>query len=53
MLVLDAALVSAEQPPPTPPQYSLPSARYGLLGPDLHRQELASLTWRTTVTVMP
>ena len=32
---------------PSAPQHSLPSARYGLLGPDLHRLDPASFAWRT------
>ena len=32
-------------------QHSLPSARYGLLGPDFHRLDRASFAWRATVTI--
>jgi hypothetical protein len=36
--------VYASQPPsPATTQHSLPGARYGLPGPDLHRQDRASL----------
>jgi hypothetical protein len=28
-------------------QHSLPSGRYSLLGPDLHRLDRASFAWRT------
>ena len=42
-------VVYASQPPsPTTTQHSLPGARYGLPGPDLHRQDHASLPWRTS-----
>jgi hypothetical protein len=33
---------------PLTPQHSLPGGRYSLPGPDFHRLELASLTWRTS-----
>ena len=41
-----AVYASPWSSPPTP-QHSLPSARYSLLGPDLHRLERASFSWRT------
>src|SRR5882724_2564846 len=41
--------VYASQPPsPTTTQHSLPGARYGLPGPDFHRQDHASFAWRTS-----
>jgi hypothetical protein len=43
-----AIAVYASQPPsPVAPQHSLPSGRYSLLGPDLHRQDRTSFAWRT------
>src|ERR1700716_2176695 len=32
---------------PVATQHSLPSGRYSLLGPDLHRQDRTSFPWRT------
>src|SRR5437016_431405 len=41
--------VYASQPPsPATTQHSLPGARYGLPGPDFHRQDHASFAWRTS-----
>src|SRR5947208_16995613 len=38
----------ASQPPsPVTTQHSLPSGRYSLLGPDLHRLDRTSFAWRT------
>src|SRR4029453_12777936 len=43
-----AIAVYASQPlSPVTTQHSLPSGRYSLLGPDLHRQDRASFAWRT------
>src|SRR5437870_13807248 len=43
-----AIAVYASQPPsPVPTQHSLPSGRYSLLGPDLHRLDRTSFAWRT------
>jgi len=43
-----AIAVYASRPlSPVAPQHSLPSGRYSLLGPDLHRQDRASFAWRT------
>jgi hypothetical protein len=46
------AVYASRRSSPSAPQPSLPSARYGLLGPDFHRLDHASFAWRTTVTVM-
>ena len=46
------AVYASRRSSPSAPQHSLPSARYGLLGPDFHRLDRASFTWRTTVTVI-
>src|SRR5208337_174979 len=46
------AVYASRRSSPSAPQHSLPSARYGLLGPDFHRLDRASFAWRTTVTVM-
>src|SRR5882724_4247338 len=41
--------VYASQPPsPATTQHSFPGARYGLPGPDFHRQDHASFAWRTS-----
>jgi hypothetical protein len=41
--------VYASHPPsPATTQHSLPGARYGLPGPDFHRQDHASFAWRTS-----
>jgi hypothetical protein len=41
--------VYASLPPsPATTQHSLPGARYGLPGPDFHRQDHASFAWRTS-----
>ena len=45
------AVYASRRSSPSAPQHSLPSARYGLLGPDFHRLDRASFAWRTTVTV--
>ena len=43
-----AIAVYASQPlSPAATQHSLPSGRYSLLGPDLHRQDRTSFAWRT------
>src|SRR5215831_2922931 len=43
-----AIAVYASRPlSPGATQHSLPSGRYSLLGPDLHRQDRASFAWRT------
>src|SRR5215471_9482431 len=43
-----AIAVYASQPPsPVTTQHSLPSGRYSLLGPDLHRLDCTSFSWRT------
>src|SRR5215211_1585030 len=43
-----AIAVYASQPlSPATTQHSLPSGRYSLLGPDLHRQDRTSFAWRT------
>src|SRR5437763_15642629 len=43
-----AIAVYASQPlSPGATQHSLPSGRYSLLGPDLHRQDRTSFAWRT------
>src|SRR5256886_8935143 len=43
-----AIAVYASQPPsPVVTQHSLPSGRYSLLGPDLHRLDRTSFAWRT------
>src|SRR3974390_3133154 len=43
-----AIAVYASQPPsPAATQHSLPSGRYSLLGPDLHRLDRTSFAWRT------
>src|SRR6185503_3628874 len=43
-----AIAVYASRPlSPVAPQHSLPSGRYPLLGPDLHRLDRASFAWRT------
>src|SRR5256885_5064883 len=43
-----AIAVYASQPlSPVAPQHSLPSGRYSLLGPDFHRLDRTSFTWRT------
>ena len=43
-----AIAVNASQPlSPVATQHSLPSGRYSLLGPDLHRLDRTSLCWRT------
>lgn len=47
------AVDASRRSSPPAPQHSLPSARYGLLGPDFHRLETASFAWRTSVTVNP
>ena len=41
------AVYASRRSSPSAPQHSLPSARYGLLGPDLHRLDTASFAWRT------
>src|SRR5271166_5737600 len=44
----------ASQPPsPATTQHSLPGGRYSLPGPDFHRLDRSSFSWRTTVTVIP
>jgi hypothetical protein len=44
-----AITVYASHPPsPATTQHSLPGARYGLPGPDFHRQDHASFAWRTS-----
>src|SRR5271166_4318702 len=44
----------ASQPPsPATTQHSLPGGRYSLPGPDFHRLDRSSFSWRTTVAVMP
>ena len=43
------AVYASRRSSPSAPQHSLPSARYGLLGPDFHRLDRASFAWRTTV----
>src|SRR6516162_1046634 len=46
-----AIAVYASQPlSPAATQHSLPSGRYSLLGPDLHRLDRASFAWRTHST---
>ncbi len=47
------AVYASRRSSPSAPQHSLPSARYGLLGPDFHRLNRASFAWRTTVTETP
>src|ERR1700749_1563753 len=43
-----ATAVYASQPlAPVATQHSLPSGRYPLLGPDLHRLDRTSFAWRT------
>src|SRR6516165_9181597 len=43
-----AIAVYASQPlSPVATQHSLPSGRYSLLGPDLHRLDRTSFAWRT------
>src|SRR5580765_3813252 len=43
-----AIAVYASQPlSPVATQHSLPSGRYSLLGPDFHRLDRTSFTWRT------
>src|SRR6202008_2105147 len=43
-----AIAVYASRPlSPVATQHSLPSGRYSLLGPDLHRQDRTSFAWRT------
>src|SRR6266511_2373562 len=43
-----AIAVYASQPlSPVVTQHSLPSGRYSLLGPGLHRQDRTSFAWRT------
>src|SRR5678816_1548336 len=43
-----AIAVYASRPlSPVATQYSLPSGRYSLLGPDFHRLDRASFAWRT------
>src|SRR6516164_10244281 len=43
-----AIAVYASQPlSPLATQHSLPSGRYSLLGPDLHRLDRTSFAWRT------
>src|SRR6478735_4778622 len=43
-----AIAVYASQPlSPAATQHSLPSGRYSLLGPDLHRLDRTSFAWRT------
>src|SRR6516164_6962525 len=43
-----AIAVYASRPlSPVTPQHSLPSGRYSLLGPDLHRLDRTSFAWRT------
>src|SRR5215831_7968722 len=43
-----AIAVYASQPPsPVATQHSLPSGRYPLLGPDFHRLDRTSFSWRT------
>src|SRR5207302_185627 len=43
-----AIAVYASQPlSPVATQHSLPSGRYSLLGPDLHRLDRTSFSWRT------
>src|SRR5467141_3108610 len=43
-----AIAVYASRPPsPVATQHSLPSGRYSLLGPDFHRLDRTSFTWRT------
>src|ERR1700726_2400274 len=45
-----AIAVYASRPlSPVAPQHSLPSGRYSLLGPDLHRQDRTSFAWRVAV----
>ena len=41
------AVYASRRSSPSAPQHSLPSARYGLLGPDFHRLDRASFAWRT------
>src|SRR5271168_2540150 len=41
------AVYASRPPSPATTQHSLPGARYGLPGPVSHRQDHASLTWRT------
>src|SRR6185437_16121494 len=41
------AVYASRRSLPSAPQHSLPSARYGLLGPDSHRLDHASFAWRT------
>ena len=43
------AVYASRRSSPSAPQHSLPSARYGLLGPDLHRLDAASFAWRTDI----
>src|SRR6202040_1308797 len=46
-----AIAVYASQPlSPVATQHSLPSGRYSLLGPDLHRLDRTSFAWRTYST---
>jgi hypothetical protein len=48
VLETDAIAVYASQPlSPVATQHSLPSGRYSLLGPDLHRLDRTSFAWRT------
>src|SRR5208337_4733906 len=44
------AVYASRRSSPSAPQHSLPSARYGLLGPDFHRLDRASFAWRTTAS---
>jgi len=42
------AVYASPRSSPSAPQHSLPGGRYPLPGPDLHRLELASFSWRTS-----
>src|ERR1700748_393803 len=49
-----AIAVYASQPlSPVATQHSLPSGRYPLLGPDLHRLDRTSCAWRTHAITSP
>jgi hypothetical protein len=45
------AVYASRPPSPANTQHSLPGERYPLPGPDFHRLDRTSLSWRTTVAV--
>jgi len=47
------AVYASRPPSPTSTQHSLSGGRYPLPEPDSHRLDCTSLSWRTTVTVIP